>query len=51
MQVYEISAADLPEDSAEWCWADVDKQRELMIPTAFRKIQEYLAEPEQLRLV
>ena len=51
MQVYEISAADLPEDSAEWCWADVDKQRELMIPTAFRKIQEYRAEPEQLRLI
>ena len=51
MQVYEALPEKEPPDSDRWCWADVDRQAEMMIPTAFRKIQEYLAEPEQLRLV
>ena len=51
MQVYEVQLTGSVPENDEWCWASVDKQAELMIPTAFRKIQEYLAEPEQLRLV
>ena len=51
MQGYEALPEKEPPDSDRWCWAEVDRQAEMMIPTAFRKIQEYLAEPEQLRLV
>lgn len=52
MQVYQIKLLNDPFQGAEeFCWASVDRQAELMIPTAFRRIQEYLAEPEQLSLV
>lgn len=52
MQVYQVKLLKGPAESEEsFCWASVDRQTELMIPTAFRKIQEFLAEPEQLRLI
>lgn len=51
MQVYEAALCGAVPEEGEWCWASVDRQKELMIPTAFRRIQEYLAEPEQLSLV
>ena len=51
MRVYLVRLTGPEPTGPQWRWAETDAQQELMIPTAFRRIQEYLAEPEQLRLV
>ena len=51
MRVYLVRLTGPEPTGPQWRWAETDAQQELMSPTAFRRIQEYLAEPEQLKLV